>query len=45
MSTYSEAIATRLLEQLMDGLSLREIAQDPAMPKPATVCRWAAGLV
>lgn len=40
---YDEAIATKLLDQLMEGRSLRQIAEDPAMPKPANVCRWASG--
>lgn len=38
---YDEAIAARVLEQIMDGASLRQIAQDPGMPKPSTVCKWA----
>ncbi len=40
---YNVAIAQRVLEQLMEGHSLRQIAEDPAMPKPSAVCNWASG--
>lgn len=40
---YVPETAARVLEQLMEGHSLRKIAEDPAMPKPSAVCNWASG--
>ncbi len=39
-SDYSEAIADRIVEGLIDGLSMRQICLDPGMPSRSTVIRW-----
>ena len=38
--TYSEAVAERILEGLVDGLGLRVICRQPGMPTRANVMRW-----
>lgn len=41
-SIFSDAIADRILEGLMDGRSLRQICTDKGMPDRVTVIRWMA---
>lgn len=39
-SIYSEAVADRICERLMDGVSLRTICEADDMPCKSTVLRW-----
>lgn len=39
-SKYSDALADRICERLVEGESLRSICRDDAMPSVGTVCRW-----
>lgn len=39
-TTYTQAIASRILAQMADGESLRAICRDEAMPKESTVRGW-----
>lgn len=41
-SKYSEAMATKICEQLMLQRSLKEIASEPNMPSMRTIVRWLA---
>jgi len=41
-SIYSDAIATAICEDIVLGLSIREIAAKPDMPGNATIWRWIA---
>lgn len=42
-TTYSQDLADRICEQLIEGSSLRTICRDGAMPNRKTVFRWLAG--
>lgn len=39
---YSDAIARKLCERIMEGQSLKEVCEDPRMPSVRTVTRWFA---
>lgn len=41
-STYTTAIATSICQMLIEGMSLRQICEQPGMPNKATVLRWLA---
>lgn len=41
-SSYSEEIAERICDGLMDGRSMRQICEDDGMPHRSTVLRWMA---
>lgn len=41
-SVYSEELADRICERLVEGESLRKICADEEMPNKATVSRWIA---
>ncbi|MDP9413761.1 MAG: hypothetical protein M3Q08_06650 [Pseudomonadota bacterium] len=42
-TTFTQELADRICEQLMEGNSLRTICRDKAMPNRKTVFRWLAG--
>ena len=39
-STYDPAVATKICEQLSEGISLREICRQDGMPPWQTVYSW-----
>jgi hypothetical protein len=41
-TTYSQELADKICERLIDGESLRRISKRPGMPNASTVCRWLA---
>jgi hypothetical protein len=41
-SSFSQAVADAICVKLADGMSLREICRDDAMPDKSTVLRWLA---
>jgi hypothetical protein len=41
-TTYSAAIADRILDQLADGRTLADVCRDPGMPAQGTVWQWKA---
>jgi hypothetical protein len=41
-SSFSQAVADAICVKLADGISLREICRDDAMPDKSTVLRWLA---
>jgi len=40
-SSYNEAIASEILDQLAEGKTMRAICREPGMPSARTVNRWA----
>jgi hypothetical protein len=40
--TYTPAVASAICESLADGMSLRKLCAQPAMPSMTTVMRWLA---
>ncbi|MDP3845942.1 MAG: hypothetical protein Q8R10_05895 [Pseudomonas sp.] len=39
-TTYTPAVASAICEKLADGMSLRKLCAQPAMPSMTTVLRW-----
>lgn len=41
-SSYTDAVASEILDRIMDGESLRSICRDDHMPNKSTVLKWRA---